>query len=226
MSITMHFRHQPCRRFITSNCLPDRAGQPTQIQLHMTLDNLMRLNQASGSPASESGDDTGGNEMARGPAASPGDACDATIVPIVTGNIDHDLLDQHAARLTGPQPNHTYPGQDRETIRDVILATAVALLSGPGHLLSCINNAPSYRPRQMAYRFPSLGRQNRTSRIATATSPPSRQRPPPYLPLPIVITRPACLACQHRKSCRQNVAATSPTSRVLSVVDATIRVGV
>jgi hypothetical protein len=129
-----------CRRLIASNCLPERAGQPTRIQLQMTLDDLMRLNEANGSLAVEPGADTRGNEMVQGPAASPGDACDATIVPIVTGHIDHDLLDQLAARLTRPRPNYTYPGQDRETIRDVILANAVSLLSGPGHLASILRN--------------------------------------------------------------------------------------
>jgi hypothetical protein len=31
--ITMHYGDQPCRRLIASDWLPDRAGQPTQIQL-------------------------------------------------------------------------------------------------------------------------------------------------------------------------------------------------
>ena len=38
---------EACRRLIGAGCLPDRAGQPTQIQLHMTLDQLRGLDGAS-----------------------------------------------------------------------------------------------------------------------------------------------------------------------------------
>jgi hypothetical protein len=42
-----------------------------------------------------------------GPAAMPGDECDATIVPIVTGRVDHDLLGKLTAQLTSASPGHT-----------------------------------------------------------------------------------------------------------------------
>ena len=38
---------EACRRLIGAGCLPDRAGQPAQIQLHMTLDQLRGLDGAS-----------------------------------------------------------------------------------------------------------------------------------------------------------------------------------
>ena len=34
---------EACRRLIGAGCLPDRAGQPTQVQLHLTLDQLRDL---------------------------------------------------------------------------------------------------------------------------------------------------------------------------------------
>ncbi|MGH3276312.1 MAG: hypothetical protein ACRDNZ_18545 [Streptosporangiaceae bacterium] len=34
---------EACRRLIAAGGLPDRAGQPTQIQLHLTLEELLRL---------------------------------------------------------------------------------------------------------------------------------------------------------------------------------------
>jgi hypothetical protein len=43
--ITMHFRDQRCRRLIAAGGLPDRAGQPTQIQVHMTLEEPARFHQ-------------------------------------------------------------------------------------------------------------------------------------------------------------------------------------
>ena len=37
---------EACRQLIASGCVPDRAGQPTMIQLHMTLDQLRGLDGA------------------------------------------------------------------------------------------------------------------------------------------------------------------------------------
>jgi Domain of unknown function (DUF222) len=150
---------EACRRLIASGGLPDRAGQPTQIQLHMSLDELMRL---TGSGAPDPQADGFGSAAAAdwrpGPAAGPGAACDATIVPVVTGRVDPVLLDQLAARLlnrgaaatqrhagtTGYQP--ASPGASaspeapdaRQTARDLVLAQAVRLLSGPGGLAAAL----------------------------------------------------------------------------------------
>src|SRR5450432_1968225 len=89
---------EACRRLIGAGCLPDRAGQPAQIQLHMTLDQLRGLDGAAGAEAAWA---------ARGPAAAPGSDCDATIVPVVSGHVDPAVLDQLAALLRG-EPG---PGQ-------------------------------------------------------------------------------------------------------------------
>ena len=127
---------EACRRLIASDCLPDRAGQPTKIQLHMTMDELARLHQDPDQPDTK----TSGTPVQRpdhgyfGPAATPGDACDATIVPIVTGRVNQDLLDKLTATLSGPASEVP----DGGSIRDLILANAVALLSGPGQLASLL----------------------------------------------------------------------------------------
>ena len=42
---------EACRQLIASGCVPDRAGQPTQIQLHMTLDQLRGLHGAAAAEA-------------------------------------------------------------------------------------------------------------------------------------------------------------------------------
>src|SRR5580658_5988202 len=42
---------EACRRLIGAGCLPDRAGQPTQVQLHLTLDQLRDLPAAAGAEA-------------------------------------------------------------------------------------------------------------------------------------------------------------------------------
>ena len=140
---------EAARRLIASGCLPDRAGQPARLQLHITLDQL------AGGPAPHEG------EQLPWPAAAPGDDCDASVVPIVTGRVDHDLLASLASRLTGPPPWTTspcpprhgpgpHPAQDQPDLadcrnwaaaRDAILASAVALLSGPSGLASWLRTS-------------------------------------------------------------------------------------
>jgi Domain of unknown function (DUF222)/HNH endonuclease len=88
-----------CRRLIAAGGLPDRAGQPTQIQLHMTLEQLLGLDGAA-------------EAVAGWPAAGPGWDCDASISPIVTGTLDNDLLDQLASQLLDDIHTGTQAGPD------------------------------------------------------------------------------------------------------------------
>src|SRR5215472_10623765 len=90
---------EACRRLVASGGLPDRAGQPTQILLHMSLDQLRGLPGAADAEAAWPG-----------PAAGPGDDCDATIVPIVTGRVDPVVLDRLAAALLRGAPPGPRPG--------------------------------------------------------------------------------------------------------------------
>jgi Domain of unknown function (DUF222) len=138
---------EACRRLIASGCLPERAGQPTQIVLHMGLDQLRGLPGAAEAEAAWAGS----------AAAGPGDDCDATIVPVVTGHVDPDVLDRLAAALRAGrgissqgdpdgrgEPNRSrgsrQDGQDGATgtarlaglaARQIVLAHAADLLSGP-----------------------------------------------------------------------------------------------
>ena len=82
------------RRLIASGCLPDRAGQPTVIQLHMSLEQLLGLPGADEATAEWAG---------YGATAGPGADCDAKIVPVVTGHVDPAVLDQLAAELRHPE---------------------------------------------------------------------------------------------------------------------------
>ncbi|MGA8461428.1 MAG: DUF222 domain-containing protein, partial [Streptosporangiaceae bacterium] len=89
-----------CRRLAGSGCLPERAGQPTQIVLHLDLDRLRGLPGAPEAEAAWAGQATAG----------PGDDCDAQIVPVVTGRINSGVLDRlTAALLHGTPP---WPAQD------------------------------------------------------------------------------------------------------------------
>jgi hypothetical protein len=132
------------RRLIAAGCLPDRAGQPTQIVLHLDLDRLRGLPGAPGAEAAWAGQATAG----------PGHDCDAQIVPVVTGRVDPDVLDRLAAALLHATPAHpdqpgpatpATPDQPGDTdaarqaraeraARQMILAAAADLLSGPAGL--------------------------------------------------------------------------------------------
>lgn len=134
---------EACRRLIASGCLPDRAGQPVQIQLHMSLDGL------TGGSAQTALGQSVQRSACPWPAAAPGDECDAVIAPIVTGRVDHGLLERLAARLADearsrplrekPSRGVAEAGQSvlAETVlAETVLENAVALLSGPDGLAS------------------------------------------------------------------------------------------
>jgi Domain of unknown function (DUF222)/HNH endonuclease len=128
---------EACRRLVAAGGLPERAGQPTHIQLHMTLDQLRGLDTTGGTA-------TGGPRPG-GTPAGPGADCDATIIPVVTGHVDLDILDRLAAGLLSPAGAGTAApvgaadtGASRQraerAVRDLILRYAADLLSGPAGL--------------------------------------------------------------------------------------------
>ncbi len=231
---------EACRRLIALGAVPDRAGQPTQIQLHITLDDLLRRTgdlpggtgqeagpastpsqagtgaaggsgqpagaqasapgRAGGSPAGDSWQRAGWRDRLwprlipdgssapapalPGPAAMPGAECDATIVPMVTGHVDHDLLERLTSLLTGT-PGGGIPGpggcpscagygaasreQVRRQVRDLITASAVALLSGPHGLASYLRTGKLAPPAGSVSLPLDVGR-------ATDTIPPHLRR--------------------------------------------------
>jgi hypothetical protein len=82
-----------CRRLIAAGMLPDRAGQPTQVQLHMTLAQLRGTVGASAAEAAWAAARASQPGWLIGPDAEAA-ACDATVVPIVTGHVDWAALDR------------------------------------------------------------------------------------------------------------------------------------
>jgi hypothetical protein len=115
---------EACRRLIASGGLPERAGQPTQIVLHMDLDRLRGL---PGAPEAEAA-------WAAAATAGPGDDCDAAIVPVVTGRVDPGILDRLAAALL--RPADSAGGADatlrraraERAVRQMVLGAAADLL--------------------------------------------------------------------------------------------------
>jgi hypothetical protein len=102
---------EACTRLLAADCLPERAGQPVRLELPITLDELAR-----------NGD--------RSPAG-PGAGCDAVIQPVITGLVDHQLLQ----RLTDPGYRRDLADAARSQAASdrfgLTLEQAIALLSGP-----------------------------------------------------------------------------------------------
>ena len=176
------------RRLAASGLLPERAGQPVKVWAHISLAELRAMDNGSvletewitemrirwAAHRAEVSDGSGGD----GGAWLDGDAaralaCDATITPIVTGNVNPGVLDDlvqlcvqlagHGAHCT-PQPDPTLDpaeppaghaqltAMSREAIRQAIIGKVADLLSGPGGLASFL------RTRQLGARLagPSL----------------------------------------------------------------------
>jgi hypothetical protein len=117
---------EACRRLIGSGCLPQRGGQPTQIQLHMTLDQLRGLPGATNLESSWPG-----------APAGPGYDCDAAIVPVVTGHIDPAVVDKLAAALLRGDDHDAATARRtlaERAARQLIIAHAADVLSGPAGL--------------------------------------------------------------------------------------------
>jgi hypothetical protein len=155
--------HDAMRRLVTAGLLPDRAGQPVKVWAHVSLAELRALDDGSvlqtewigemairwaarRAAASQTGSD--GSAWLNGQAAGAV-SCDATLIPVVTGDIDPAALDDlvalclhyaghsphcGAGHHTSPQPPPT--DQALEMLRHAIIAKAVSLVSGPGGLAS------------------------------------------------------------------------------------------
>jgi hypothetical protein len=122
---------EACRRLLGAGCLPDRAGQPAQLQLHLTLEEYLNGIAVPGRPwlhpdhppagldgGPRTGDAPAGGPVLPGPWAGPGDDCDAALAPILTGRVDHDLLDRVAGQLAAAWA-HYQPGRSSCSTSDL-----------------------------------------------------------------------------------------------------------
>jgi len=160
------------RRLVAGGLVPERAGQPVKALVHISLGDLVHLNGSAyltgewidgvrtkwatrRAAASETGSD--GGAWLDGKAAEAA-ACDASLTPIVTGDLDVSVLDDlvrlgaHLDRLRrdGTAPDAAR-AQDTPHVQDIleqeIIGKAIALLSGPGGLASFL------RRRQLGSRL-------------------------------------------------------------------------
>ncbi len=159
---------EACRRLIRAGMVPARAGQPTQVLVHLTLAQLRGLPGAPGTEAAWAAGRASQLGWLTGPEADAA-LCDATMVPVVTGHVDWAALDRLAdafllsrgiARHTGSGP-HADPGAGerpapddraplsiatRDRLRRALLALAADALSGPEGLAARVRAALDGRP--------------------------------------------------------------------------------
>jgi Domain of unknown function (DUF222) len=138
---------EACRRLIAAKMLPDRAGQPTQIQVHITLSQLRGL---PGAPEAEAAWAAARMRQPGWLAAPEADAaaCDATLVPIVTAHVDRAafgrmvevFLAAHGLAATGPARTPLSPASVAR-LRAALLTTAADALSGPGGLAAWLRHS-------------------------------------------------------------------------------------
>jgi hypothetical protein len=160
---------EACRRLIAAKMVPDRAGQPTQIQVHITLSQLRGL---PGAPEAEAAWAAARMRQPGWLAAPEADAaaCDATLVPIVTAHVDpaafgriaevflagHGLTATGPARTGDPAPagaggcrcgGCTCPARTPLSpatlarLRAALLTMAADALSGPGGLAAWLRHS-------------------------------------------------------------------------------------
>ena len=160
------------RRLLAADLLPERAGQPVKALVHMSLADLMRLDGSSALMdewAAQVGAQWAAARAAASQSGSDGGAwldgetavaftCDASTIPVVTGDVDLAALDDLIRLCTElGQVHHGHGGGDdsartRDALVQAIIGKAVDLLSGPGGLASFL------RRRQLGARLggPSL----------------------------------------------------------------------
>ncbi|MGH3205587.1 MAG: DUF222 domain-containing protein [Streptosporangiaceae bacterium] len=166
------------RRLVAAGLLPERAGQPVKTVVHVSLAELRAMDDGSlvehqwvatirarwaarRATASQAGSDGAWLNGAAAQAAT----CDATLVPVVTGDTDLSVLDdlvRLCVQLDFLDRGQDSPADDsqpqapgspsREALQKAIIGKAADLLSGPGGLASFL------RTRQLGARLagPSL----------------------------------------------------------------------
>ena len=163
--------HEAMRRLVAADLLPERAGQPVKAWVHVSLAELRALDEESVLEdqwitavrarwaAARAAASAGGGD---GAAWLDGDAaramaCDASLAPVVTGEVDIGVLDdlvrlcvqldrlvhtegrgepgaEPAASAAGLAAGPASPA--RAALEKAIIGKAVDLLSGPGGLAS------------------------------------------------------------------------------------------
>ncbi|HEY0716120.1 MAG TPA: DUF222 domain-containing protein [Streptosporangiaceae bacterium] len=138
---------EACHRLIAANLVPGRDGQPLRVYAHLDLAHLAG---EPGPPTPALGSTLESRWSLARAIAGPGAwcltgpdaeaaACDATVIPVVSGRVDQAVLDELVSLAAWPaahdsaRPDAISPAT-QQRLRDLALQHALSLLSGPAGL--------------------------------------------------------------------------------------------
>jgi hypothetical protein len=140
-----------CELLIGAKMVPDRAGADTRVDVVIPLSDLLGMDGASvvedtwlRARAGEHGYLSGKDAEAI--------ACDALIVPVVTGSPDWDLINEMVALVTdaynhaSAKPGDPLPPEAWEGLQYALARRAIRFVSGPGALASALRRSLLGRP--------------------------------------------------------------------------------
>jgi len=142
---------EACELLIRAKMVPDRAGADTRVDVTIPLRDLLAMDGASAvedtwlrARAGEHGYLTGKDAQAA--------ACDALIVPIVTGAPDWDLIAEMITLVTdayshpGGAPGTPLPAEAWQALQYALARRAIRFVSGPGALASALRRSLLGKP--------------------------------------------------------------------------------
>jgi hypothetical protein len=144
-----------CELLIRAKMVPDRAGADTQVIAHIPLSQLRQMDAGSELEQAWLNARLGEPGYLIGKDAEAA-ACDATVVPVVTGHADMTVVDKiiELALAAGEEPVKLRPmsRDTRDALRYAIARLAIDFLSGPNGLAGFLRTTLLARP----YSTPSL----------------------------------------------------------------------
>jgi hypothetical protein len=137
---------EACELLIRAKLVPDRAGADTRVDVHIGLRDLLDLDGASviedtwlRARAGEHGYLSGKDAEAV--------ACDAMIVPVVTGSPNWDLISEMVTLVTEAYNHHSakagtpLPPEAWQALQYALARLAIGFVSGPGALASALRRS-------------------------------------------------------------------------------------
>jgi hypothetical protein len=142
---------EACELLIGAKMVPDRAGADTRVDVHIGIRDLLEMDGASiiedtwlRARAGEHGYLSGKDAEAI--------ACDAMIVPIVTGSPNWDLISEMVTLVTeacnhaSPKAGTPLPPEAWQALQYALAKLAIGFVSGPGALASALRRSLLDKP--------------------------------------------------------------------------------
>jgi Domain of unknown function (DUF222) len=135
-----------CELLIRAKMVPDRAGADTRVDVHIPLSGLLGMDGASVVEDTWLRARAGQHGYLAGRDAEAV-ACDALIVPVVTGSPDWALVSEMITLVTsaynhaGARPGTPLPPQAWEALQYAMARLAIQFVSGPGAIASALRRA-------------------------------------------------------------------------------------